>query len=232
MVRLKILSVCISAVIVCLLLACGCERRRETRAFVTTEEDSEYVIAVLVDLSGSFLDRMTEGGQAHDFMLALLDRYFRERIGTNDQLILAQISGTPDRSLLWQGSPFELRKQFPTARAFSDFLRSKADPQGSCVHNAVVQTVEYVMNIPSVSNRKAKSAVFVLSDMIDNGPKGSMSRGGVVKVLSDYAKLGGAFFFYFVDQTLIPVWMADLKKAGLDCNVVPDIRRPVLPNFE
>jgi hypothetical protein len=216
----------------CLLLACGCERRREIKHFAAAEDDSEYVIAVVVDLSGSFLEKMTEGGQAHSFMLSLLDRYFRERVGTHDQIILAQISGTPDRALLWQGSPFELRKQFPNSRAFSEFLRSKADPHGSCVHNALAQTVEYVMSQPNVSNCKAKSAVLVMSDMVDNSPKGSLSKDQVGDVLCDYAKIGGVVCLYFVDQTLIPVWERELRKAGLEFSVASEVRRPNLPSFE
>ncbi len=89
----RILILCL-----CLMVACGCERRREREMQAVAEEDYEYVVAVLVDLSGSFLDKMTEGGHAHEFLLSLIDRYFRERIGTNDQIIIAQISATPDRT--------------------------------------------------------------------------------------------------------------------------------------
>jgi hypothetical protein len=210
----------------------GCDRRRESKTFAVPGDESECVIAVLVDLSGSFLDRMTEGGEGHEFLLSLLDQYFRDRIGTNDQVILAQISATVDQSLLWQGTPLELRQQFPDAHAFSEFLRSKADPQGSCVHNAIVQTVEYVMSLPNVANGKSKSALFVLSDLIDNGPQSGASRGQVIEVLSQYFKRGGESFFYFVDQRLIPVWHRDLQKAGLEFSLLPDIRRPSLPHFE
>jgi hypothetical protein len=216
----------------CLIVACGCEKRREPQARVTAQDDSEYVIAVLVDLSGSFLDKMTEGGQAHDFMLALIDRYFRDRIGTNDQIILAQISGTPDRALLWQGTPLELRKDFPNARAFSDFLRSKADPLGSHVHNAMTQTVEYVMSQPNVSTKKAKSAVFAMTDMLDNGPEPHASRAQAVNVLRDYGQIGGMVCLYYVDQTLIPVWQRELQKTGLAFSIDSKIRRPKLPSFE
>jgi len=216
-----------------LLLACGCERRRETQQTVSVEEDnSEYVVAVLVDLSGSFLDKMTSGGEAHQFMLSLLDRYFRERIGTNDQIILAQISGNPDRALLWQGTPMELRKQFADPSKFSEFLRAKAEPQGSCVHNALAQTVEYVMSQPNVSKCKARSAVFVMSDMLDNSPQGETSRARAMEVLGRYGALGGTVCLYFVEQTLIPIWQRDLEATGLQFAVTSEIRRPTLPSFE
>ena len=216
----------------CLLLVAGCEQRRDTKSVAAAQDDAEYVIAVLVDLSGSFFDKMTEGGQAHDFMVQLLDKYFRDRIGTNDQIILAQISGTPDRSLLWQGTPMELRKEFPNSRAFCDFLRSKADPRGSEVHNALAQTVEQVMSQPNVLNRKAKSAVFAMTDMFDTGRQSLVTRRRAVKVLSEYGKLGGVVHLYFVDQTLIPVWQRELATTGLEFSVVSEIRRPKLPSFE
>jgi hypothetical protein len=215
-----------------LLLATGCERRRDTQPIAVVDDDPEYVVAVLVDLSGSFLDKITEGGHAHDFLLALIDRYFRDRIGTNDQIILAQISATPDRALLWQGSPLELRKAFPNPRAFADFLRSQADPQGSEVHNALAQTVEYVMTQPSVSNRKAKSAVFAMSDLHDTSSEPVVSRNRAIDVLCEYGKLGGTVCLYFVDQTLVPVWQRELKKTGLEFTVASEIRRPTLPSFD
>lgn len=214
----------------CLMLACGCERRRETAAKPVADEDYEYLVAVLVDLSGSFLDKMTEGGQAHDFMLSLIDRYFKERVGTNDQIIIAQISNTPGRSLLWQGSPHELRKRFPNSRAFSDFLRSKADPYASYVHDAVAQTVEYVMTQPNVSNKR--SAVFALTDMLDNDPHSAESKDRAVQALSEYGKIGGTVCLYYVDQRLVPVWQRELQATGLTFIIEPEIKQPRLPNFE
>lgn len=220
------------AFVLCLCVVCGCQRRREEAVIAPAQDDSEYVIAVLVDLSGSFLDKMTDGGQAHTFMLALIDRYFRDRIGTNDQIIIAQISATPDRSLVWQGTPTELRKQFPNAGAFGDFLRSKADPNGSHVHNALVQTLEYVMSQPTVASGTAKSAIFALSDMIDSNKAPDAARRRAVRVLQEYAKLGGMVCLYFVDQRLVPVWQRELQHTGLAFRVDSEIRRPTLPSFE
>jgi len=215
-----------------LLLACGCERRRETQPMADVGDDSEFVIAVLVDLSGSFFDKMTNEGEAHRFLLSLLDRYFRERIGTNDQIILAQISGTPDRALLWQGTPMELRKQFASPAKFAEFLRSKADPQGSCVHSALQQTVEYAMSQPNVAARKARSAVFVLSDMLDSTADEAISRARAMEVLGQYGTLGGMICLYFVDQALIPVWQTELGETGLRFAVTSEIRQPTLPSFD
>jgi hypothetical protein len=216
----------------CLSLAVGCERRRETEPRFVVEEECDFVIAVILDLSGSFLEQMTEGGEAHRFMLSLIDRYFRDRIGSNDQIIIAQISGTLDHSLVWQGTPLQLRKDFSSPRAFSDFLRSKADPDASHVHGAITQTIEYLMSQPSVTNGKAKSAVFALTDMFDNGPHPQKSKNRAVQALAEYGKIGGTVGLFYVDQGLVPAWRSELQKTGLTFRVEPEFRRPTLPSFE
>src|SRR5665213_2803801 len=159
--------------LVAILLALGCQKRTGRPPVVENEND--YVLAVLIDLSGSFSREFAERGKAHSFLLRIVDTYFRDRIGTNDQIIIAQISAA-DRSLLWQGTPLELRREFPSAAKFRDFLLSKADPTGSLVHDALTQTCDYVMSQPSVASGRAKSAVFVLSDMEDNGPEPGESK--------------------------------------------------------
>ena len=220
------------AMCLCLALVAGCEKRTDTRSVMFTEDDSEFVVAVLIDLSPSFQSQMTEGGQAYEFLMALLDRYFRERVGTQDQLILAQISGVSDRALMWQGSPMELRKQFPDPKSFSQFLVAKANPAGSCVHDSIVQTVEYVMDEPNVANRKARSALFVLSDMIDSNPNSAASRARAVQAVQSFTEGGGAFGCYFVDQTVLTTWKRDLQKVGVDFSISSEFRRPTLPSFE
>jgi len=220
------------AVLLCLTLATGCEKRADTRSAMFADEESEFVIAVLIDLSESFEPQMTEGGQAYAFLMSLLDRYFRQRIGTDDQLILAQISGSSDRALLWQGSPTDLRKQFPDPKTFSTFLQSKANARGSCVHDSIVQTVEYMTNEPSVANGKARSALFVLSDMVDSGSNEVASRARAIDAIRQLANVGGTFGFYFVDQTVLMSWKRELQKVGVEFSLTSDFRQPSLPNFD
>ena len=116
----------------------GCEKRRESsQAIFNSDQDVEYVLSVIVDLSGSFEDLMAEKGKAYEFLLHVVDRYFRDRIGSQDKLMISQISAN-ERSLLWEGTPLQLRREFPTPEAFRNLLRSKADPVGSRVNDAVL----------------------------------------------------------------------------------------------
>ncbi|QDT43497.1 hypothetical protein Pan241w_35980 [Gimesia alba] len=210
---------------------CGCEKRHESpQTFVS--DDSEYKVAILLDLSGSFEHMMCDDGKAHQFAMRVLDHYFRERLGNNDKLIIAQISGT-ERSLLWEGTPLQLRREFPSAKAFGEFLRSKSDPRGSLVHDSIAHTVEYVASDPAVASGRAKSAVFVLSDMLDNGVN-QESEQRVIGALTEYAQQNGAVGLYYVDQLLVPQWRKNLQDAGIReiCVESEIVGTPRLPNFE
>ena len=220
-------------VLACLLILVGCSRRPEGVEPVLIEDDSEFVLTILLDLSGSFESLMADDGKAYEFALQVLDRYFRDQLGTNSKIIIAQISNT-DRSLLWQGTPRELRQQFPTAKAFRDFLRGKYDPNGSRVYDAVAQTVNYVLNDPNVSSGKSKSAMFVLSDMLDSTSDSEQSKQRALQALADYGQRGGTLGLYYVDQLLVEEWRQHARDAGIrQCCVQADIvGRPQLPNFE
>jgi len=198
-------------------LACacaGCELAPESETATLPVDDSEFLMMVVVDLSGSFTDLMAEQGKAYDFAMQVIDRYFRDRIGTKDRLILAQISGT-DRTLLWEGEPLALRQEYPTADSFRQFLLQKKDPNGSRVHDGLAHAVEYLCAQPNISNRKAKSAIFVLSDMLDNAPNPKESERRLVTAFEDYGHLGGVVGMYYVDQLLVTTWSRHLKGAQL-----------------
>ncbi len=218
-------------VILCTL---GCEKRRE-EANVNPfgEDESEYVLMIVVDLSGSFQKLMAEDGTAYDFTLHAIDRYFRDRVGCNDQLILAQISGER-RSLLWHGAPRRLYEEFPTARKFRDFLVARADPNGSMVHDGIAHAMEYLMSMRSVSTGKAKSATLILSDMMDNAPDSDQSEQRLIKAFTSYSNRSGAIGLYYCDQMELVKWRQNFEKAGLRLvALAPDVKgRPPLPSFE
>src|SRR6185369_3515131 len=94
--------------IACLVLLAGCEQRVEQQT-VFEPDEGEYVLTVVLDLSGSFRQLLDE--KAWAFLCQVIDRYFEDRIGHNDKLIIAQLSAS-ERALLWQGTPLELRQEF------------------------------------------------------------------------------------------------------------------------
>jgi hypothetical protein len=148
-------------------------------------------------------------------------------------VILAQLSAN-NRALLFQGTPQELRAKFPTSEAFKTWLMKTADPSGSLVHQALHQTVRYSLADPVTG--KGKSAIFVMSDMIDTDPAGMQAKEKALKALSDYAKAGGVIGLYFVDQLICHDWHDHLKDAGFPpghFRVYADIiDRPDLPVFD
>jgi hypothetical protein len=213
-----------------LLVFAGCEKRQQTAEPMLSKEEGDYCVTVIVDTSGSFDQMMIEGGHAYRMLLAIIDKYFRERLGGNDRLVIAQISGN-ERALLWEGSPHNLRKDFPSPAAFSAFLRSKSIPAGSAVHKAITDSIEYVMDKPY-----KKSAVLVLSDMLDTTHV-DFQRKTVEKLtekLAQYGQRGGIVALYFVDQSLVSPWKGALANAGIREFIVESgiVSQPRLPNFD
>ena len=221
--------------LVCLIgsLVAGCARRQEATSDVEfAEEESDYVLAVVFDLSGSFSDLMANEGKGYEFAVAVLDRYFRNRSGTRDKVVLAQISGTSE-PLLWEGSPLQLRQDFPTADSFRQFLLGRADPNGSLAHDGLAKTINYLSADRRVARGKAQSAVFVLSDMLDNSAD-SAAEDRLADAIDTYARTDGTIAMYYVNQTLVPHWEQQLRDAGVrkylvECEIVG---RPRLPGFE
>lgn len=220
--------------LVAVLLFTGCAKRQEQQVTSTFQpRDSEYVLAVVIDLSGSFAEMMADDGKAHAFLLYVLDRYFRDRIGTNDRVVLSQISSS-GKSLLWDGTPTQLRREFPTPEQFRDFLLARSVPDGSFVHESLADTLEYIMSDPNIVAGTAKPAMFVLSDMVDTGQKTANLKQRLLGSLAKYAQLGGVVGLYFVDEHRLFAWRRILQEAGMrDCIVESQIvSSPTLPQFE
>lgn len=223
----------------------GCSKRLETSEVMFEEEKGKYVVTILLDMSGSFQQMMATDGKAHEFALQVIDRYFRDRIGMPDKLIIARIAGS-DRALLWEGTPQQLRQDFPNPTAFRQMLLG-GDPQGGDVNGAAVQpvsfasnihqsltrTIDYVLEEPGVSDGSMKSAVFVLSDMLDTD-QSDENKKKVLEALSQYGQTGGTLGIYWCDQLYVTEWRKHLKDAGIEHAVVQSHiqSRPTLPSFE
>jgi hypothetical protein len=202
---------------------------------VFQHDDGEFVLTIAVDMSASFQPLMAEDGKAWAFVCQIIDRYFRDRLGNNDKLILAQLSGN-ERALLWQGTPLELRQEFPSASAFRDWVMSKADPKSSHVYEGIAQAVEYTRADQVVAGGKGKAAVFVICDMIDNTPDNGAARERAVNALANVGKQGGVLGLYFVDVQLCPLWGQLLRDAGVPegnvCIQADIVGHPALPSFD
>ena len=211
----------------------GCEPRRDLGHTAFQEGSHDYVCVVAIDLSGSFQHQMAEQGRAYDFLMTLLKKYYDQHSGSADRIVVVQLSGT-QRSMLWAGTPRELRMRFPTASAFRDFLNEKADPNGSMIYEGLLSAFTYVASDPRVASGKARSGFFVLSDMMDNHHNREESLQKLLMTMSQYASQGNAIGLYYVDQLELANWKQRLQDAGFkDFCVEPDfVGTPVLPNLE
>ena len=190
----------------------------------------ERVVVLAVDLSGSFLDLMAEKGKAWEMLLRVIDRYLRGN--GHEKLILVQLSAAGTEPMLWDGSPVQLRKDFPDREAFRRFLLHKANPAGSRLHDSITSSLEYVATLTG-TNAKTKRVLCCLSDFDDNqSSAGSEQR--LIQALSAFGKQNGAVGFYFLDHHRVAGWRANLKAAGVKNYVVESqiVTSPTLPSFD
>ena len=218
--------------LIVLLCAIGCAKRRQREQAVFARPDNEHVLAIVVDLSGSFAGLMAEDGKAYEFVLDVIDHYFRNRIGRDDKLIIAQISASDP--LLWEGRPLDLRREFRSAADFRDFLLAEADPRASYVYDGMHATLEYLMSDPAVHAGRTQSALLVLSDLVDTGPDPGDRARRLLHSLTDYGACGGIVGLYYVATPRQAKWRKALRDAGLrEYRVESEIvGKPQLPNFE
>lgn len=228
---MKELRICVAM----LVFTVGCERRdmTETRMVDGYSGQPEFVTVLMLDLSGSVEEVMHEGGAAYHFAMQIADGMFRRSIGTDNRIIICQLSGN-ETPLLWDGKPMELRKDFPTPEDFYEFLRDKAEPSSSRIHAGMLAALEYVLGDPSICNGKTRSALFVLSDMIDNWDDRDDIRERVEEALVEYAAQNGIVGIYYCNQNFVQPWRQILADAGFhDYRVESEIvRRPVIPSLE
>src|SRR5437867_608082 len=106
-------------VVVLSICVLGCEPVANQTSSPIVAQEFDFVLAVVVDMSGSFSAEMQSGsGRAHRFLMRAVDLFFRNRIGEgNDRIIISQVSGT-ERALLWDGTPRGLRQEFTSAKSF------------------------------------------------------------------------------------------------------------------
>src|SRR5205823_25060 len=107
MLRLTLVALLAAA-----LVGCTPHNPNDDSPVSLNREDADCLVVIAIDLSGSFLDMMAKDGRAYAFTLRVADTYFRSSIGTKNRLVIAQLSAT-DRALLWDGTPAQLREEFP-----------------------------------------------------------------------------------------------------------------------
>jgi len=219
---------------IAILLFSGCQKRTAVSApepFAAA--DAEYVLAVVLDMSGSFAEEMvSDDARAYHFFMALTEKFFRQRIGANDRILITQLSAN-DRTLLWEGSPGAIKRRFPDSKAFARFLSENSDPGGSRVYSALADTLQYVSSRPGVTDNTVVLTV-VLSDLVNytDGDEDD-ERARLHDSLKRYREKGGHLALYYVDQTVQPEWNQILTDAGFPARLWGKIvEDPALPEFD
>jgi hypothetical protein len=221
----------VSRLLIFTLLACliGCERRDPTTASPFQQERYAGVLVIAIDLSGSFSEYMTEDGRAYEIVLSAVERYFRDRIGGHDMILITQLSGNAS-PLLWQGTPQQLRREFPDHRAFRDYLLTRADPSASRINDGVAESLNCALR--SMAGSDATAVALILTDWEDTQPDQQASRERLTQALRAFSP-HGAIGLYFCRQHRRP----DLERLMVQCGVrhvlVEDHdRNPPLPTFD
>ena len=218
----------LSMLLVC---ALGCDKRDSAGRSPFEQGTCDYIVLIAIDLSGSFGELIADDGKAYDFALRVLDRYFHDRVGGNDQIIITQLSGS--NPLLWQGTPRQLRQDFRTPDAFRDHLLARADPTGSRINDGLAESLDYVLGTHSVAHGNAKTIALVLSDMLDNQPDNAASEQRLLDALTRYARRG-AIGFYFCDQYRLADIRKKTRDAGFEWCIIEGgfHGEPPLPSFD
>jgi len=209
----------------------GCEVRDPTTESPFQQDACDYVLLLALDCSKSFCEFAAQDGKAYDFALRAIDKYAADRMGGNDQIIITQLSGS--QPLLWQGTPHQLRRDFPNRDAFRDYVLSHADQSSSRVNDGVAESLNYVLRTFSVAQGKAKTVALILSDLVDNFPEQEASEKRLIDALTRYARRG-AIAFYFCDQAKLDDIQAKTEKAGMKWCIIESqiLGDPPLPSFE
>ena len=65
---------------------------------------------IVLDLSGLFLPMMAKNGKAFQYVQIqiVIDKYFRDRIGTNDRIVIVPASAS-NRPLFGENTPLSLK---------------------------------------------------------------------------------------------------------------------------
>lgn len=197
-----------------LLGVAGCTPHQPQVVVPVKPREPKYVLAVVIDTSGSF-DRVLEE-KAWPFLQKLLRGFYRDRAGEDDLLIIGQISAIPVAPI-FEGSPKSFARKYGSATAFRDLLRTHSNPAGSRVHDSVADVARYAARYVTDDNQ---AFLCVQSDFEDNFPEPEKSEERLVQALAPFARKNAAVGFYWVDIRFMDRWERNLKRAGVLNGVV------------
>lgn len=218
----------------------GCIQEPVTQAHRPFEaRELDACLAIAIDMSGSFRDSWEKDGKAFRLFFEMMEQFFNEQVGEETEVILCQISNN-EQAVIFQGTPEQLKRRFPSPTEFNQFLKDHSDPNSSRVYDATHQMLEHVNRLEGITESTRLMTV-VLSDMNDSQKRNDeeqwkSSGNRMLTSLTKYRERGGALALYFVDQDEMPRWRKIIGEAGFTPGmyVVEDelVETPLLPKFD
>ena len=228
----------LTVLIICFTLNGCIQKPPQTSEFTPFEPvELDAVLAIVVDLSGSFHNDWQRDGRAYKLFLDLINQYFTEGMGLESKVVIGQISNS-DSFVLFDGTPRELTQRFRSPESLNQFLQESADPQGSKVYRSTQQMLDYLSGLSSVT-KNTRVLTVVLSDMQDSESNSEQKRRAgneMFASLKTYSKTGGGIAFYFVAEAEKSRWRQLLEQADFapGSYVIEGqlTESPQLPSFE
>ncbi len=230
----------ICSALLCLLLlpVAGCEERQEqSKKSPLAASEPGVLIAFEIDTTGSFAEYFQSGnGKAYVLMMDTLTQLSRDRAGENDRVILGVITGAGTKSLLWDGTPLQLRRDFDSPEALANFLMKHSNGNGSRIHDGIGDLLDYVMAVPGVAEGRTRTAVVALTDMDDNVGEEQASKKRLTDRMRRFAHMEGVMALYWVATDHLQEW----RDAGRDCGFKPGhfvveseiVSKPAVPSWD
>lgn len=218
----------VTSLLICL---SGCEKYVEVDSSPIQPVERDCILAFVLDTSGSFTPMMFDGDKrGYKFFLRASDQYFRNRMGDHDRILISQLSAE-QRTMLWEGNPMSLRREFGSSDALQDFIARKSDPSGSRAYAALADTLDYIVDLPGVREGETEVCVLVLSDMMDNSPSQEEDRQRMLESMRRLGEVNGSLGMYWVDQWCLSECRQCLRDSGIQNHVIEGsfVSDPKLP---
>ncbi len=163
-------------------------------------------------------------GTDHTFpaVNALLSKFFRDRAGEEDKIVLAQVANMPQ---VWTGSPKAFKAKFRDEAAF----RAAMKPTGGRVHDTISEAIEF--SKPMIGPR-SRACLCVFSSMNDvkSQPR-SVER--LMRELVEFDFKGGSVALYGCGFHQAPRWRHNMEGVIhnflVSSEVVAD---PAMPSWD